>query len=84
LTDSAPAQAPPATASPSPKADLLRIDSDTYVVKLETGQEMRLLVGKDTTIFGHVKPGDTIEAWVQPDGHVRTIMIIRSGSPPAM
>jgi hypothetical protein len=31
-------------------------------------------------IFGHVKAGDRIQLWVQPDGHAQTIIIVRSGT----
>ncbi len=69
----------PVTSSPqSIKVELLRIDGEFYIVKDESGQERRLHVGKDTEVYGQIKPGDLIEVWVQPDGHARTIMIVKS------
>lgn len=69
----------PITPPPSFEADLLRIDGDRYVVKDISGVERQVHVGKDTEIFGQARPGDRIQLWVQPDGHARTIMIVRSG-----
>jgi hypothetical protein len=66
--------------SPSFEADLVSIDGDRYVVKDIAGVKPQVLVGKDTELFGRVKVGDRIQLWVQPDGHVRTIVIVRSGS----
>lgn len=69
----------PVTGSPqSIKVELLRIDGEFYIVKDETGKERRLHVGGDTEVYGQIKPGDLIEVWVQPDGHVKTIMIVKS------
>ncbi len=69
----------PVTGSPrSIKVELLRIDGEFYIVKDESGKERRLHVGKDTEVYGRIKPGDLIEVWVQPDGHARTIMIVKS------
>jgi hypothetical protein len=64
--------------SPSFEADLLRIEGDRYVLKDMAGVERQVHVGKDTEIFGHVKAGDRIQLWVLPDGHARTILIVRS------
>lgn len=64
---------------PSFEADLLRIDGDRYVVKDLAGVERQVYVGKDTEIFGQAKAGDRIQLWVQPDGHVQTIIIVMSG-----
>jgi|GEM_PF-3081671 hypothetical protein len=69
----------PVTGSPqSIKVELLRIDGEFYIVKDESGKERRLHIGKDTEMYGQIKPGDLIEVWVQPDGHARTIMIVKS------
>ncbi len=65
--------------SPSFEADLVSIDGDRYVVKDIAGGERQVHVGKDTEIFGHAKVGDRIQLWVRPDGHVQTIIIVRSG-----
>ena len=70
--------APVIGSSPSIKVEILRIDGEFYIVKDESGKERRLHVGKDTEVFGQIKPGDLIEVWVQPDGHARTIMIVKS------
>ncbi len=69
----------PVTGSPqSIKVELLQIDGEFYIVKDETGKERRLHVSGDTEVYGQIKPGDLIEVWVQPDGHVKTIMIVKS------
>jgi hypothetical protein len=65
---------------PSFEADLLRIDGYRYVVKDIVGVERQVHVGKDTQILGHVKTGDRIQLWVQPDGHAQTIIIVMSGT----
>ncbi len=52
--------------------------ASSTIVKEETGKERRLHVSGDTEVYGQIKPGDLIEAWVQPDGHVKTIMIVKS------
>jgi hypothetical protein len=73
-----PSTAPVAGSSQSIKVELMRIDSESYIVKDESGKERRLHVGKDTEMYGQIKPGDLIEVWIQPDGHARTIMIVKS------
>ena len=75
--DHSPSSPPP---PPSFEADLLRIDGDRYVVKDVAGVERQVLVGKATEQFGQAKAGDRIQLWVQPDGYVQTIMIVRSGA----
>jgi hypothetical protein len=65
---------------PSFEAELLRIDGVRYVVKDIVGVERHVHFGKDTEILGQVKAGDRIQLWVQPDGHVQTITIVRSGT----
>lgn len=69
---------------PSPpllEADFIRIDGDRCVVKDIAGTERQIHVGKDTEIFGHVKAGDRIQLWVQPDGHTRAIIIVKGRTP---
>lgn len=73
-----PSTAPVAGSSQSIKVELMRIDGESYIVKDESGKERRLHVGKDTEMYGQIKPGDLIEVWIQPDGHARTIMIVKS------
>jgi len=60
--------------------DVVAIDGEEYTVKDETGGEGKIHVGSDTEKFGHVKPGDRIDAWIYPNGHAKTIMIQRSAS----
>ncbi|MGQ0812533.1 MAG: hypothetical protein ACT4OO_15100 [Nitrospiraceae bacterium] len=74
--------APLATSASAATFDLVRIEGDYYVVKDASGQEKRLHVSKDTDILAPVKPGDRIEAWVQSDGHAKTIMIVKSAPAP--
>lgn len=60
--------------------DIVTINGEEYVVKDEWGAQGKIHVGTDTEKFGHVQPGDRIDAWVLPNGHARTIMIVRSAS----
>jgi len=60
--------------------DIVSINGEEFVVKDESGTEGKIHVGTDTEKFGHVQPGDRIDAWVLPNGHARTIMIVRNGS----
>lgn len=60
--------------------DILAVNGEEFVVKDEAGQEGRIQVGTDTEKYGHFQPGDRIEAWVYPNGHAKTVVIIRSAS----
>jgi hypothetical protein len=60
--------------------DLVAINGDELIVKDESGSEGRIHVGTDTEKYGHFQPGDRIEAWIYPDGHAKTIVIIRSAA----
>src|SRR5215210_8771264 len=61
--------------------DILKIEGEQFFVKDETGREGEIHVGNDTEQFGRFKPGDRIDAWVLPNGHARTLMIVRSAPP---
>lgn len=72
-----------AAAAQDPKhfvVDVVTISGEEFVVKDEAGTEAKIHVGTDTEKFGHVQPGDRIDAWVYPNGHAKTIMILRSAA----
>ncbi|BFU94893.1 MAG: protein of unknown function [Nitrospira sp.] len=78
-----PAIASAATSAQDPKhfvLDVITISGEEFVVKDEAGTEAKIHVGTDTEKFGHVQPGDRIDAWVLPNGHAKTIMILRSAA----
>ncbi len=58
--------------------ELLTIDGEYFVVKNESGQERKVHVSKDTEQYGHFKPGDVVEMWVLPNGHAKTVLIVRA------
>lgn len=71
------------SASPDPKhfvVDIITINGEEFVVKDQAGTQGKIYVGDDTEKYGHVRPGDRIEAWVYPNGHAKTIIIARSAS----
>ena len=55
------------------KGDLLRIEGDFYVVKDDTGKEVRLHVDKTSKVDGAPKPGDKVEAQVTAEGHAASL-----------
>ena len=72
-----------ATSAQDPKhfvVDVVAISGEEFVVKDEAGTEAKIHVGTDTEKFGHIQPGDRIDAWVLPNGHAKTIMILRSAA----
>jgi uncharacterized protein YdeI (BOF family) len=56
---------------------VLKIEGDVYVVKRETGQEVRVQVDKRTTMIGTIRPGDSIEAQVSENGRATSIKQLR-------
>lgn len=60
--------------------DIVAINGDEFVVKDERGTQGQIHVGPDTEKYGHFQAGDRIDAWVYPDGHAKTIMILRSAA----
>ncbi len=60
--------------------DIVAINGEEFVVKDERGTQGQIHVGPDTEKYGHFQPGDRIDAWVYPDGHAKTIMILRSAA----
>lgn len=60
--------------------DIVSINGEEFVVKDENGKEGKIHVDSDTEKFGRLQAGDRIDAWVFPNGHAKTIMILRSGS----
>lgn len=72
-----------ATSAQDPKhfvVDMITISGEEFVVNDEAGAEAKIHVGTDTQKFGHVQPGDRIDAWVCPNGHAKTIMILRGAA----
>jgi hypothetical protein len=75
--------APSHSAAPEARhfiVDVVAINGEEFVVKDESGAEGKIQVGTDTEKYGHFQPGDRIEAWVYPNGHAKTVVIIRSAS----
>ena len=60
--------------------DVVSINGEEFVVKDENGKEAKIHVGTDTEKFGHVQSGDRVDAWIYPNGHTKTMMILRSAS----
>jgi hypothetical protein len=60
--------------------DVVAINGDEFVVQDQSGTQGTIHVSADTEKYGHFQPGDRIEAWVYPDGHAKTIVIIRSAA----
>ena len=60
--------------------DIVSINGEEFVVKDENGKEGKINVDSDTEKFGRLQAGDRIDAWVFPNGHAKTIMVLRSGS----
>ena len=60
--------------------DIVSINVEEFVVKDENGKKGKIHVDSDTEKFGRLQAGDRIDAWVFPNGHAKTIMILRSGS----
>jgi hypothetical protein len=60
--------------------DIVKIEGEQFHVKDENGAEGTIHVGSDTEQYGRFQPGDRIDAWVYPNGHAKTILIVRSAS----
>ncbi|HEU4683233.1 MAG TPA: hypothetical protein VFS39_01855 [Nitrospira sp.] len=60
--------------------DIVAINGEEFLVKDQNGAEGTIRVAGDTETYGHVQPGDRIEAWVYPNGDAKTIMILRSAA----
>jgi len=60
--------------------DVVAINGEDFVVKDDAGTEGTIHVGTDTEKYGHFQPGDRIDAWVYPDGHAKTVIILRSAA----
>ncbi|MEW6544545.1 MAG: hypothetical protein AB1411_13170 [Nitrospirota bacterium] len=59
------------------RGHLIRIERESYVLKDDRGEEVRIEVGRDTLLDKTVAVGDLIEAEVSPDGHARSIVKAR-------
>jgi N-acetyl-beta-hexosaminidase len=55
------------------QGELLKIEGEFYLVKDQTGKEVRLHVDKDTKMMGDITPGAKIEAQVWTDGYAISI-----------
>jgi ribosomal protein S1 len=62
------------------RGKVVTIEKEWYVVKDQSGKEVRLHVDPDTAKGGSlqdvtVKVGDTVEAYVLPDGHAQSLNV---------
>ena len=55
------------------EGDLLKVDGDNFVVKDDSGKEIRLQKGKDSKLTGSHKVGDRIRAEYTPEGTVLSV-----------
>ena len=55
------------------EGDVLKVDGDAFVVKDDSGKEIRLQTGSDTKLSGSHKVGDRIRAEYTPDGKVLSV-----------
>jgi len=55
------------------EGDVLKVDGDAFVVKDDSGKEIRLQTGSDTKLTGSHKVGDRIRAEYTPDGKVLSV-----------
>lgn len=55
------------------EGDVLKVDGDAFVVKDDTGKEIRLQKVKDSKLTGSHKVGDRIRAEYTPDGKVLSV-----------
>ncbi len=69
-----PKPAPSAGAVQTLKGQVVKIESDTYVVKDATGKEIRLRVNQETVLQADLHVGDKVDAEVAPDGHALTLL----------
>lgn len=60
--------------------DIISINGEEFVVKDENGKEAKIHVGTETEKFGHLQPGDRVDAWIFPNGQAKTLMILRSAT----
>ena len=77
----------PATSAPPPERDrpgpnivngeILKIDSDNYIIRDTMGKEMRLEVDPGTKIYGSPKVGDQVEAEMSSDRRAAAIKKIK-------
>jgi len=55
------------------EGDVLKVDGDAFVVKDDSGKEIRLQTGSDSKVTGSHKVGDRIRAEYTPDGKVLSL-----------
>jgi len=67
------ADQPAAASSQTVKGDLLKIEGEFYVVKEDSGKELRLHVDKSTKVEGEIKAGDKIEVQATDKGHALSV-----------
>jgi hypothetical protein len=62
------------------RGKILTVENEWYVVKDQSGKEVRLQVDRETAKSGNredfrLKVGDTVEAYVSPDGHAQSLNV---------
>lgn len=62
--------------------EVLKIEGENYVVKDETGKEVKLHVNQDTKKEGTIKVGDKIEAQADASGHAVSIKAAKGAAKP--
>ena len=74
----------PATPSSTIRGELVKIEGRFYVIKDDSGNEVRLLVSQDTELANQPKPGDHIEVQTSPVEHAMFIRALAThGDMPA-
>ena len=62
--------------------EILKIEGENYVVKDETGKEVKLHVNTETKKEGTIKVGDKIEAQADASGHATSIKAAKGAAKP--
>lgn len=55
------------------EGDVLKLEGDFFVVRDDSGKEIRLQTGKDTKVVGSHKVGERVRAEYTPDGQVLSV-----------
>jgi hypothetical protein len=73
---------PPPAANPERvQGEILKIESEVFVVRDVAGNEVRLQIDKDTKMDAVPQIGDKIEAQVTPQGHARIVKPAKLAAP---
>ena len=70
----------PASPSNTIRGELVKIEGRYYVIKDDSGNEVRLLVSQDTDLTNQPKPGDRIEVQTSPVEHAMFIRALAAHS----